>query len=69
MNQRDRDNLNFLLQATSESLSAWYAQASEDDLEYADELLNFYAQELDEAFVELVTSESNVFVSASTSVH
>ncbi len=69
MKRRDRDNLNFLMQANPETLSAWYAQASEDDLEYADELLSLYAQELDEAFVELVISESNVFVPASNSLH
>jgi len=69
MNQRDRDNLNFLLQATPESLAAWYAQASEDDLEYADELLDRYSQELDQDLFEVLIDDDTTFVSSSTSVH
>jgi hypothetical protein len=69
MNQRDRDNLNFLMKATPESLAAWYAQASEDDLEYADELLERYSQELDQHLFEVLVDEDTTFVGGSTSVH
>lgn len=44
---RDQANLQFLLTLTSEALANWYAQASEDDIEYASELLDAYEQELD----------------------
>ena len=44
MNQRDKDNLSFLL--NTPDLTEWYAQTSADDIEYASELLTAYAQEL-----------------------
>lgn len=46
MKRRDRKNLKFLLDASSETLNAWYAQASEDDLEYADSLLTLAEMEM-----------------------
>ena len=39
MKRRDRKNLKFLLEASPETLDAWYAKATNDDLEYADSLL------------------------------
>lgn len=39
MNKRDQGNLDFLLTASTETLKDWYAKASEDDREYAMELL------------------------------
>ena len=39
MRHRDRKNLKFLLEASSETFDDWYAQASDDDIEYADSLL------------------------------
>jgi hypothetical protein len=46
MNEHDRSNLNFLLTASPEVLKDWQSQMDSDDLEYAQELLNMYAQEL-----------------------
>ena len=46
MNQHDRDNLDFLLNATPEIIQDWYEQMSDDDIEYAFELLEAYSQEL-----------------------
>lgn len=50
MNQRDRDNLNFLMTASDEVLREWYSLANEDDLTYAQELLSAYERELDLEF-------------------
>lgn len=50
MNQRDTDNLNFLMTATDEALFEWYSLANEDDLIYAQELLLEYEMELDREF-------------------
>lgn len=51
MKRRDRKNLKFLLEASPETLDTWYAQATDDDLEYADSLLTvaemeFYEQQI-----------------------
>ena len=45
-NDWDRDNLNFLLNATPDVMADWDAQADEDDRAYAQELLDAYAEEL-----------------------
>ena len=39
MKKRDRKNLKFLLALDESGLKAWYDQATEDDIEYASELL------------------------------
>ena len=46
MNDYDRDNLNFLLNASPETLEDWYEKMDEDDHEYASELLSAYGEEL-----------------------
>lgn len=45
-NDWDRDNLNFLLNSSPETLKDWEASMDEDDLAYAQELLDAYAEEL-----------------------
>ncbi len=45
-NDWDRDNLNFLLNASPQVMADWDAQADEDDRIYAQELLDAYAEEL-----------------------
>ena len=42
----DRDNLMFLLSADDTCMKEWYKQADSDDLQYAQELLASYAEEL-----------------------
>jgi hypothetical protein len=54
MNEHDRANLNFLLNASNEVLKDWESKMPEDDLEYAQELLNLYALELRERSAELL---------------
>ena len=45
-NDWDRDNLNFLLNASPDVMAEWNAQADADDLAYARELLDAYAEEM-----------------------
>ena len=45
-NDWDRDNLNFLLHSSPEVIKEWEAAMEPDDLEYAQELLDAYAEEL-----------------------
>ena len=45
-NEWDRDNLNFLLNTKGDDFAAWHAQADEDDLAYAQELMDAYSREL-----------------------
>jgi len=45
-NQWDRDNLEFLLNTKGDDFAAWHAQADEDDLAYARELMDAYSLEL-----------------------
>jgi len=45
-NEWDRDNLNFLLNASPSVMAEWNAQADADDLDYARELLDAYAEEM-----------------------
>jgi hypothetical protein len=45
-NDWDRDNLNFLLKSPPDVIAEWNAQADEDDIEYARELMDAYAEEL-----------------------
>lgn len=46
MNDHDRDNLNFLLSIDGKALEEWQSVVSQDDLDYAMELLAMYSQEL-----------------------
>ena len=38
MNDYDKNNLMFLMQLSEQGMSDWYAQASEDDITYAEDL-------------------------------
>lgn len=46
MNQRDRDNLDFLLNASPEVIRDWYEKMEDDDIMYAFELLELAKEEL-----------------------
>jgi guanylate kinase len=54
MNKHDRDNLNFLLNASKSTLNDWYDKVGQDDIEYAFELLA-------QAKAELLVSEAEIF--------
>lgn len=53
MNDHDRANLDFILNATSATLKEWYDSLEPDDLAYAQELLYAARAELDLRMVEL----------------
>ena len=53
MNERDRDNLEFLLSASPETIKDWFQQVSEDDHYYAEEIMNLYEQELSKKSKEI----------------
>jgi hypothetical protein len=59
MDENDRNNLNFLMSVSQKGLQEWYKQASEDDIQYALELMNWFQDELDEEALEskLLTSD------------
>ena len=46
MNQHDRDNLDFLLNASPEVIQDWYNKVEDDDILYAFELLEMAREEL-----------------------
>ena len=47
MNQRDKENLKFLLSSSPERLREWYNQVSDEDLIYASDLMDRYAAYLE----------------------
>lgn len=53
-NEWDRDNLMFLLKTNDAELTDWYAQATADDLSYAQELLSAHGRELQMQTQELL---------------
>ena len=46
MNKRDRENLNFLINADSDCLKDWFNSTTADDHVYAGELFAKYSKEL-----------------------
>ena len=58
MNDWDRDNLNFLLNADKATLEDWHQHADEDDYAYALELLQAARTELALKELEIIDSEA-----------
>lgn len=46
MNQHDRDNLNFIMSLDEEGFDKWYATLSDDDVDYALEIIQAGRAEL-----------------------
>lgn len=59
MNDYDKNNLNFLLNAEAEILKDWAAKMEADDILYAQELLGQFADELRERSAALLV-EANL---------
>jgi len=57
MNQHDSANLKFLINASPETLRSWYAQATDDDLIYAMEILFQFEVELSNTIDSLVVKD------------
>lgn len=66
MNQRDRDNLDFLLNASPEVIQDWYEQMDDDDIEYAFELLEAYSQELEMEELSAKLADKNIVITPFT---
>ena len=47
MNERDANNLKFLMNSTADQLADWIKQTDEDDISYAFELFNRASAELE----------------------
>ena len=59
MNNHDRANLEFMLSADKVTLAEWYNSLSEDDLAYANELLQAARIELSMRMVEMCDNVPN----------
>jgi hypothetical protein len=60
MNEHDRGNLQFLLTADETVMQEWYNQVSQDDIEYALELLQMANAELTVKEMELAEAAENL---------
>jgi hypothetical protein len=74
MNDHDRGNLRFLLTADETTMQEWYSQVSQDDIDYALELLQMAnaeltvkEMELSEAAEELDLTQAQAILSRFTS--
>ncbi len=61
MNDRDTDNLYFLLKTPNEVLLDWYEKMEEDDHLYAKELLNLFQEALNNKTIEQKIQEMSSF--------
>lgn len=59
MNQHDLDNIRFLLNRTPDQLREWYNSVSDEDLRYANEIMEQYAWYIEDQIQEL-TVESRL---------
>ena len=59
MNQYDLDNIRFLLNRTPDQLREWYNSVSDEDLRYANEIMEQYAWYIEDQIQEL-TVESRL---------
>lgn len=64
MNNWDRDNLNFLLTASKETLEDWHHCADADDYAYALELLQAAQTELELIALDTIDAEVQEDISA-----
>jgi hypothetical protein len=60
MNDHDRGNLQFLLTADESVMQEWYNQVSQDDIEYALELLQMANAELTVKEMELAEANEKL---------
>lgn len=63
MNENDLSNLIFLLEASEETLMDWWENTTEDDHDYAKELLDRYSDNINEYKIELQLENTDWFES------
>jgi hypothetical protein len=59
MNEWDKDNLNFIMNASEEGFDEWLEQADNDDIDYALELIRMAKAELMVQEMEMTDTVSN----------
>ena len=59
MNEWDKDNLNFIMNASEEGFDEWLDQADNDDIDYALELIRMAKAELMVQEMEMTDTVSN----------
>ena len=68
MTDQDKENLRFLLESTPESLRVWFQDQDEDDIEYAQSLLDVAAEELRIRSIDLVVSAKSDYTEANAAL-
>ena len=68
MNTYDQKNLEFLLSADNTTLDQWYQTVSQDDVEYALELLQMHRSEIELRDLEITDSEAEEDLSQARAV-
>jgi hypothetical protein len=68
MDQHDRDNLHFLLTADESTMQDWYSRVSQDDIDYALELLQMAGAELAVKEMELAEADEIMDLSQAQAV-
>lgn len=54
MNDWDRDNLNFLLNASKDDMEDWWQHATQEDIEYASKLFQIARNEIEMQLIDLL---------------
>jgi len=60
MNERDTNNLKFIMNSTADELADWIKQTDEDDISYAFELFNRAAAELETETLNMMDDVENL---------
>lgn len=59
MNEWDRDNLDFLLNASFADMEEWWQYATQEDIEYADRLFKQARNEIEVQLMDLLESNED----------
>lgn len=68
MNDWDRDNLNFLLNASKADMDDWWQHASQDDIEYAANLFKQAKTEIELQLLDLLETAEELDLSQAQTV-
>ena len=68
MNDHDRSNYDYIMRLTDEQFAEWMDQASDDDLEYAQELIRIRRVELMESTLDFEDKLANLDQTAALEV-
>lgn len=68
MNEWDRDNLNFLLNASKADMDDWWQYATQEDIEYADRLFKQARTEIELQLMDLLDHDEDQDLTQARSV-